>query len=183
MADYKSQQINRGSISEILQLIQGFSSGHDKGTAKSSFYDTVYSEFYRDIHSSGTTEQVQTYITDLDAFNQKNITKMNDNDIQRFEFLKDQAENQKKLILGFDMSMNKVFGEDGISNKYIQLLEDYQGASEENKPIISNKLGKLKFLIFALLLVYSGFYMLTTTDPVWFVLVTMLSFKLSDELD
>ena len=49
--------------------------------------------------------------------------------------------------------------------------------------IISNKLGKLKFLIFALLLVYSGFYMLTTTNPVWFVLVTMLAFKFSDELD
>ena len=49
--------------------------------------------------------------------------------------------------------------------------------------IIPDKLKKLRFLIFALLLVYSGFYMLTTTDPVWFVLVTMLSFKLSDELD
>jgi len=49
--------------------------------------------------------------------------------------------------------------------------------------IIPDKLKKLKFLIFALLLVYSGFYMLTTTSPVWFVLVTMLSFKLSDELD
>ncbi len=49
--------------------------------------------------------------------------------------------------------------------------------------IIPDKLRKLRFLIFALLLVYSGFYMLTTTDPVWFVLVTMLSFKLSDELD
>ena len=30
MADYKSQQINRGSIAEILQLLQGFSSGHEK---------------------------------------------------------------------------------------------------------------------------------------------------------
>ena len=49
--------------------------------------------------------------------------------------------------------------------------------------VIPDKLKKLKFLIFALLLVYSGFYMLTTTSPVWFVLVTMLSFKLSDELD
>jgi len=49
--------------------------------------------------------------------------------------------------------------------------------------VIPDKLKKLRFLIFALLLVYSGFYMLTTTDPVWFVLVTMLSFKLSDELD
>ena len=49
--------------------------------------------------------------------------------------------------------------------------------------MIPNKLRKLKFLIFALLLVYSGFYMLTTTSPVWFVLVTMLAFKLSDELD
>ena len=49
--------------------------------------------------------------------------------------------------------------------------------------IISNKLGKLKFLIFSLLLVYSGFYMLTTTSPVLFVLVTMLSFKLSDPIN
>ena len=49
--------------------------------------------------------------------------------------------------------------------------------------VIPDKLKKLRFLIFALLLVYSGFYMLTTTSPVWFVLVTILSFKLSDELD
>ncbi len=49
--------------------------------------------------------------------------------------------------------------------------------------MIPDKLRKLKFLIFVLLLVYSGFYMLTTTSPVWFVLVTMLAFKLSDELD
>ena len=49
--------------------------------------------------------------------------------------------------------------------------------------IIDDGLKKLRFLIFVLLLVYSGFYMLTTTSPVWFVLVTMLSFKLSDELD
>jgi len=49
--------------------------------------------------------------------------------------------------------------------------------------IIPDKLKKLRFLIFALLLVYSGFYMLVTTDPVWFVIVTMLAFKLSDELD
>ncbi len=44
-------------------------------------------------------------------------------------------------------------------------------------------LKSLRLIVFILLLVYSGFYMFTTTDPVWFVLVTMLSFKLSDELD
>ena len=44
-------------------------------------------------------------------------------------------------------------------------------------------LKSLRLIVFILLLIYSGFYMLTTTDPVWFVLVTMLSFKLSDELD
>ena len=49
--------------------------------------------------------------------------------------------------------------------------------------MIPNKLKMLRFIIYFLLLVYSGFYMLTTTDPVWFVLVTMLAFKLSDELD
>ena len=49
--------------------------------------------------------------------------------------------------------------------------------------MVPDGLKKLRFHIFALLLVYSGFYMLTTTNPVWFVLVTMLAFKLSDELD
>ena len=44
-------------------------------------------------------------------------------------------------------------------------------------------LSNLRLIIYFLLLVYSGFFMLTTTSPVWFVLVTMLSFKLSDELD
>ncbi len=44
-------------------------------------------------------------------------------------------------------------------------------------------LSNLRLIIYFLLLVYSGFYMLTTTDTVWFVLVTMLAFKLSDELD
>ena len=44
-------------------------------------------------------------------------------------------------------------------------------------------LTSLRLIIYFLLLVYSGFFMLITTDPVWFVLVTMLSFKLSDELD
>ena len=44
-------------------------------------------------------------------------------------------------------------------------------------------LTNLRTLIYFSLLVYSGFYMLTTTSPVWFVLVTMLAFKLSDELD
>ncbi len=44
-------------------------------------------------------------------------------------------------------------------------------------------LNNLRLVIYFLLLVYSGFYMLTTTSPVWFVLVTMLAFKLSDELD
>ena len=44
-------------------------------------------------------------------------------------------------------------------------------------------LRNLKTAIYLLLLIYSGFYMLVTTDPVWFVLVTMLAFKFSDELD
>ena len=44
-------------------------------------------------------------------------------------------------------------------------------------------LSKLRLGVYFLLLVYSGFYMLTTTSPVWFVLVTMLAFNLSDLLD
>ena len=44
-------------------------------------------------------------------------------------------------------------------------------------------LQNLRLMVFFLLLIYCGFYMLTTTSPVWFVLVTMLAFKLSDELD
>ena len=44
-------------------------------------------------------------------------------------------------------------------------------------------LNNLRTLIYFSLLVYCGFYMLTTTSPVWFALVTMLAFNLSDELD
>jgi hypothetical protein len=44
-------------------------------------------------------------------------------------------------------------------------------------------LTNLRTLIYFSLLVYCGFYMLTTTAPVWFALVTMLAFNLSDELD
>ena len=44
-------------------------------------------------------------------------------------------------------------------------------------------LSNLRMLIYLLLLIYSGFFLLTTTDNVWFVLVTMLAFKFSDELD
>jgi hypothetical protein len=44
-------------------------------------------------------------------------------------------------------------------------------------------LSNLRMLVYLLLLIYSGFYMLATTEPVWFVLVTMLAFKFSDELD
>ena len=44
-------------------------------------------------------------------------------------------------------------------------------------------LSNLRMLVYLLLLIYSGFFLLTTTDNVWFVLVTMLAFKFSDELD
>ena len=44
-------------------------------------------------------------------------------------------------------------------------------------------LTNLRTLIYFSLLVYSGFYMLTTTSPVWFALITMVAFNFSDELD
>ena len=44
-------------------------------------------------------------------------------------------------------------------------------------------LSNLRLIIYFLLLGDSGFYMLTTTSPVWFVLVTMLAFNFSDKLD
>ena len=44
-------------------------------------------------------------------------------------------------------------------------------------------LQNLRLMVFFLLLIYCGFYMLTTTSPVWFALVTMLAFNFSDELD
>ena len=44
-------------------------------------------------------------------------------------------------------------------------------------------LQNLRLMVFFLLLIYCGFYMLTTTSPVWFVLITMVAFNFSDELD
>ena len=44
-------------------------------------------------------------------------------------------------------------------------------------------LQNLRLMVFFLLLIYCGFYMLTTTSPVWFALITMVAFNFSDELD
>ena len=44
-------------------------------------------------------------------------------------------------------------------------------------------LQNLRLMVFFLLLIYCGFYMLTTTSPVWFVLITIVAFNFSDELD
>ena len=44
-------------------------------------------------------------------------------------------------------------------------------------------LQNLRLIVFFLLLIYCGFYMLTTTSPVWFALITMVAFNFSDELD
>ena len=55
-----------------------------------------------------------------------------------------------------------------------------------NKQEITMKdkiLTNLRTLIYFSLLIYCGFYMLTTTSPVWFALVTMLALNFSDELD
>ena len=55
-----------------------------------------------------------------------------------------------------------------------------------NKQEINMKnkiLMNLRLMVYVSLLVYTGLYMLTTTEPVWFALVTMLAFNLSDELD
>ena len=44
-------------------------------------------------------------------------------------------------------------------------------------------LQNLRLMVFFLLLIYCGFYMLTTTSPVWFALITIVAFNFSDELD
>ena len=44
-------------------------------------------------------------------------------------------------------------------------------------------LTNLRTLIYFSQLIYCGLYMLTTTSPVWFALVTMLALNFSDELD
>ena len=55
-----------------------------------------------------------------------------------------------------------------------------------NKQEINMKnkiLTNLRLMVYFSLLIYCGLYMLTTTEPVWFALVTMLAFNFSDELD
>jgi len=58
----------------------------------------------------------------------------------------------------------------GIYNKQENVMKD---------KILTN----LRTLIYFSLLIYCGFYMVTTTSPVWFPLLTMLALNFSDELD
>ena len=57
------------------------------------------------------------------------------------------------------------------------------GIFNEEKKMKDKILQNLRLMVYFLLLVYCGFYMLTTTSPVWFALITMVAFNFSDELD
>ena len=55
--------------------------------------------------------------------------------------------------------------------------------NKQEKTMKDTILQNLRLMVFFLLLIYCGFYMLTTTSPVWFALITIVAFNFSDELD
>ena len=69
-------------------------------------------------------------------------------------------------------------------NRSMQMLDPNKHGIYNKETNMKDKiLMNLRLMIYFSLLIYCGFYMLTTTSPVWFPLVTMLALNFSDELD
>ena len=84
MADYKSQQINRGSISDILQLLKGFSSGHERKKNDLNNQFTLYEGL---IKAASNSEMLENLKPGLQRFNREN------NAYEEFEGLDDYLDN------------------------------------------------------------------------------------------
>ena len=67
MAEYKSQQINRGSISDILQLLQGFSSGHER--ARGTMVDKR-NALINQLSTTTSLDSLNNQLSQIEEFNQ-----------------------------------------------------------------------------------------------------------------
>ena len=100
MADYKSQRIDRGSTAEILQLLEAFSSGHQRN--KAGFND-LYKEYGDGLSSIYDNKRKNQF----DKYFQSNKLNMDADTLAKYELLDQQFKNQEELNNNYTQGLEK----------------------------------------------------------------------------
>lgn len=100
MAEYKSQQIGRSSISDILQLLKGFSSGGEPTRMESN----IFQEF-----TAGAglinNEDLQFNYNRMKSYYDKNIDSMSDDEVEAYGLLDERYKNQMQKNTRFEVDI------------------------------------------------------------------------------
>ena len=90
---FRSQQINRSSFSDLLQLIQGSA---EAGRRRQAEYADIHRDFDTDINSTYDNKQLAQKKQQFDNYFNSNRGSMNESMLAKYELLNTKFENQQK---------------------------------------------------------------------------------------
>ena len=144
---YKSQQIDRGSISGILQLLQGLSSGNKPTQMESN----VFKEFTTGAGSINN-EDLNFNYNRMKEYYDKNVDSMSDDELQAYSLLDERYNEQQRKNTQFDIDIaRKNEYTDSMTNfadEYIRMQDSNEtDFTISKKQIIDGKMTNIEEVI------------------------------------
>jgi hypothetical protein len=135
---FRSQQINRSSFSDLLQLIQGSA---EAGRRRQAEYADIYRDFDTDINSTYDNKQLAQKKQQFDNYFNSNRGSMNESMLAKYELLNTKFENQQKDndAYAFGIEKNKKIAKD-VENA----LLSYSAINEDTELTADQKITKRK---------------------------------------
>ena len=135
---FRSQQINRSSFSDLLQLIQGSA---EAGRRRQAEYADIHRDFDTDINSKYDNKQLAQKKQQFDNYFNSNRGSMNEAMLAKYELLNTKFENQQKNNDAYTLGIekNKKIAED-VENA----LLSYSAINEDTKLTADQKITKRK---------------------------------------
>ena len=135
---FRSQQINRSSFSDLLQLIQGSA---EAGRRRQAEYADIHRDFDTDINSTYDNKQLAQKKQQFDNYFNSNRGSMNEAMLAKYELLNTKFENQQKNNDAYTLGIekNKKIAED-VENA----LLSYSAINEDTKLTADQKITKRK---------------------------------------
>ena len=135
---FRSQQINRSSFSDLLQLIQGSA---EAGRRRQAEYADIHRDFDTDITSTYDNKQLAQKKQQFDNYFNSNRGSMNESMLAKYELLNTKFENQQKDndAYAFGIEKNKKIAKD-VENA----LLSYSAINEDTELTADQKITKRK---------------------------------------
>ena len=147
MAEYESQRIGRSSISDILELLKGFSAGHQR---KKTAFDDLYTEYGSGLSDIYDNTQLATRKNQFDKYFQNNREGMDEDTLAKYELLDQKFKNQEELNNDYKHGLARTTA---IGEEVETALIDYSNinldtslSEKEKNDLRIEKMGKVKQL-------------------------------------